>query len=112
MDGVGCKMNWMSDVQKGLAWAILVCFILIVVLFGIFSAIGKLPDPVLDVFKQVVTALINVVMVVVGYFFGSSTGSKDKDDALNSIATKSAGPTVITVPPAPSNPYTTPAPTT
>ena len=104
-------MNWMSDVQRGLAWAILICFIVIALGFGFFSAFGKLPDPVLDVFKQVVTALINIVMVVIGYFFGSSTGSKDKDDALNSIATKSAGSTVITVPPTPSNPYTTPAPT-
>jgi hypothetical protein len=81
-------MSWMTDVQRGLAWAILICFIAIVIVFGIFSAIGKLPDPILDVFKQVVTALINVVMVVIGYFFGSSTGSKDKDDTLNSIVTK------------------------
>jgi hypothetical protein len=103
-------MTWMSDVQRGLAWALVICFILIVVIFGVFSALGELPEPVLDVFKQVVTALINVLMVVVGYFFGSSTGTKSKDDALNNIATQMAanGAANGTVPP-PSNPYTTPS---
>jgi p-aminobenzoyl-glutamate transporter AbgT len=103
-------MTWMSDVQRGLAWALVICFILIVVLFGVFSAIGELPDPVLDVFKQVVTALINVLMVVVGYFFGSSTGTKSKDDVIGNIATKMTnnGATNGTAP-APSNPYTTPS---
>jgi hypothetical protein len=101
-------MTWMSDVQRGLAWALVICFILIVVLFGVFSALGELPEPVLDVFKQVVTALINVLMVVVGYFFGSSTGTKSKDDALSNIATKVANGTANGIVP-PSNPYTTPS---
>jgi predicted permease len=74
-------MNWMSDVQKGLAWALILVFAILVLLFTIFSAIGHLPDSNLDVFKQVVTALINIVMVVVGFFFGSSQGEKHKDEA-------------------------------
>jgi hypothetical protein len=78
-------MNWMTDVQKGLAWALILVFAILVLLFTVFSAVGHLPDSILDVFKQVVTALINVVMVVIGFFFGSSQGSKDKDAAANAV---------------------------
>jgi hypothetical protein len=76
-------MSWMTDVQRGLAWALIVCFAVIVLVFTFFTVIGHLPDPILDVYKQVVTALINIVMIVIGFFFGSSQGSKDKDDARN-----------------------------
>jgi hypothetical protein len=76
-------MSWMNDVQKGLAWALTISFAVIILLFTAFAVVGHLPDPVLDVFKQIVTALINIIMIVIGFFFGSSQGSKDKDDARN-----------------------------
>jgi hypothetical protein len=76
-------MTWMTDVQRGLAWALIVCFAAILLLFSFFTVVGHLPDAVLDVYKQIVTALINIVMIVIGFFFGSSQGSKDKDDARN-----------------------------
>ena len=75
----------MTDIQRGLAWALILCFTVIIVLFTVFAAVGRLPDPLLDVYKQFGTALINIVMVVVGFFFGSSQGSKDKDDARNAV---------------------------
>ena len=78
-------MSWMSDIQKGLAWAIVLCFAAIILGFTYFAAVGKLPDPVMDVYKQYGTALINIVMIVIGFFFGSSQGSKDKDDARNHV---------------------------
>ena len=78
-------MSWMPDVQRGLAWALVLCFAIIVMLFTIFVVTGHLPDPSLDVFKQVMTALINIVVMIIGFFFGSSQGSKDKDDARNDV---------------------------
>lgn len=83
-------MNWKIDVQRGLAWVIMLSFVGVIVMFSLFASLGKLPDPILDLYKQNGNALINIVMVVVGYFFGSSQGSKDKDEAVKDVVARLA----------------------
>lgn len=78
-------MNWKIDVQRGLAWTIILTFIAAYLLFAWMAATSHLPPDMIDFYKQNSNVLQNIVMLIVGYFFGSSQGSKDKDDAKDEM---------------------------
>lgn len=72
--------GWMSGVQRGLALIIVAAFSL--VLCALAWRVIMYGDPVdaLELLKQLVNALINIVMVVLGFFYGSSKSSQSKDE--------------------------------
>ena len=80
--------TWQIDVQRGVAWTIIVVFAMLLFIMAIRVAIYGLPNDSLELLKQGFNALINVVMVVVGYFFGSSKSSQSKDETTNKIVEK------------------------
>jgi hypothetical protein len=102
--------NWTIDVQRGLAWAIILSFITVIMILAIRVAIWSLPNDSLELLKQVQNALINVVMVVIGYFFGSSKSSQSKDDTINKIAMAPPASPVMVAPLAPIAPIAPVAP--
>ncbi len=100
--------NWTIDVQRGLAWTIVIIFATLLLVMVVRVAIWGAPTDALELLKQGFNALINVVMVVVGYFFGSSKSSQSKDDTQNKIVEKLTS----TQPPGPPGPVApAPAPT-
>lgn len=87
--------NWTVDVQRGLAWTIILVFALLLV--GLLARVimtGQ-PTDALELLKQAVNALINIVMVVTGFFFGSSKSSQIKDETQAKLAEKALETTVV-----------------
>jgi hypothetical protein len=81
--------NWTIDVQRGLAWTIVLVFGGLLLAMAMRVIFSGMPTDALELLKQGFNALINVVMVVVGFFFGSSKSSQGKDDTMNRIVEKS-----------------------
>lgn len=81
-------MNWTWPDAKGTIAAILVIamVVLIVVLFEYPAALDGHPA-ILGVLQMVVGALIASINTVISFYFGSSQGSKEKDDVIGKIAT-------------------------
>lgn len=78
------------DVQRGLAWLLIGVFVFAIVVLE-FRVVWNLDaSTIIDLLKTLTTALINIVMVVVGYFFGSSKGSQAKDDSSAKITDRLA----------------------
>lgn len=92
--------NWTIDVQRGLAWTIVIIFSVLLVILAIRVIVSGAATDSLELLKQGVNALINIVMMVMGYFFGSSKSSQSKDDTQNKIVEKLTS----TAPPGPPGP--------
>ena len=79
------KPFWMPDTQGFLAIAIIV-----VVSFIAFALLGssiKFDDKVAGAFMTLLGVLTACLKDVYSFFFGSSSGSKSKDDAMVKLAT-------------------------
>lgn len=64
--------------------------------FGYFfwiSTTSATPNP------EVKMTLVSITMLIVGYYFGSSSSSKTKDNTISEILHKGTGTGDITVPP-------------
>ncbi len=113
---------WTFDVQRGLAWTIVLVFSLLLIALLLRVVVSGAPTDSLELLKQGVNALINILMVVIGFFFGSSKSSQVKDETANKVAEKLAEnvvstargehPQVTTVTTVPTEPATTPTTTT
>ena len=92
----------MSDVQKGLAWFICVSFILLIFVW-VFKPPVMAPESMAQL-NQLVSTLQNILLLAIGFFFGSSKSSQNKDDALMTAALAPvppiSGTTTTTVEPA------------
>lgn len=83
------------DVRTGLAFVI-------VGLFGLDMILWHVYPPVLDqgqaaIVNQINGALLIMVAGVVGFYFGSSSGSKAKDDALIAVTNPEAAKAIAAV---------------
>lgn len=81
--------------QATLALAITVMVAAIGVLFAL-----RPPDATNQILTSLISTVMTVFVMVFSYFFGSSSGSKEKDDTVKQIAL-GASPTVDEKPPAP-----------
>lgn len=91
-DNAAPTSNWTFDVQRGLAWTIVLLFA-----FVILAAISRVVysadvTDINDILKSALAVLFNIVMLVLGYFFGSSKSSQSKDDTQNKIIDKLTPP--------------------
>lgn len=68
------------DVRTILAFTVVTLFGLDMVLWHIYPPV--LNDGQAAIVNQINGALLIVLSTVIGFYFGSSSGSKDKDDAL------------------------------
>lgn len=78
--------TWTEGVQTGLAWTVISVFAIVVLALSLRVIVSSAADDSLELLKQGINALINIVMVVMGYFFGSSKTAQGKDDTIAKIA--------------------------
>lgn len=82
------NITWMSDVQRALAIVLVGTFALTLVLLIIRIVIWGDPPTLVDLVKTLISALINVVMLVLGYFYGSSKAKEQSDASQQQIVEK------------------------
>lgn len=87
--------SWTVDVQRGLAWTIVLLFAAVVMFALARVTVSAEIDDLNDVLKSALAVLFNIVMLVLGFFFGSSKSSKDKDDTQNKMIDKLTPPPVL-----------------
>ena len=61
-----------------LAWSAFAFTLYILLLMGKISSLESIQ-------ALVISSITNIVMLIIGYYFGSSQGSKDKQDKLNTL---------------------------
>jgi hypothetical protein len=85
-------MNFkMPDTQSSIAFALVFA---VVVLIFVMALTGKTET---DTFKIMVGGLMTVGFSnVIGFYFGSSQGSKTKDDTINALSAPPATPLINT----------------
>lgn len=70
----------MNDVQRGLAWFICISFVVLIFLW-VLKPPTMAPESMAQL-NQLVSTLQNILLLAIGFFFGSSKSSQNKDDAL------------------------------
>ncbi len=85
-----------ADTQKGLAWFISFSFVALIFAWVFWPPVMK-PES-MGQLNNLVSTLVNIVLLAIGYFFGSSRSSKDKDDQSAKVAEKLADKVGATVP--------------
>lgn len=78
----------MTDVQRLIALSLVLTFALSTILLVIRLVIWGDPPTLLDLAKTFQSALINMAMVVLGYFFGSSKSKDSSDTSQQKIVEK------------------------
>ena len=84
--------SW-NDTQRLLAFIIVVAFIIVIIIWLFHAPVGDAGSNA--VLNMLMGSLAAMAGGVVTFYFGSSKGSKDKDDTISSIATHTengAGP--------------------
>lgn len=71
--------NVMDDTQKGIAWFIVIAFVLLIFVW-VFRPPVMAPESMAQL-NQLVSTLQNILLLAVGFFFGSSKGAQNKDEA-------------------------------
>lgn len=79
-----------SDTQKGLAWFISISFVALIFVW-VFQPPEMKPESMAQL-NNLVSTLVNLVLLAFGYFLGSSRSSKDKDDSTNRVMEKLTSP--------------------
>jgi len=79
------------DNQTFIAVAIIMAFICVILAY-IFCPPKNVDQAVLAVVNMLIGALISNTNTVISFFFGSSKGSKDKDDTISEVAKASVTP--------------------
>lgn len=74
----------MSDVQRGLAWFISISFIMLIFVWVFYPP--KMSPESMAQLNQLVSTLQNILLLAIGFFFGSSKSSQNKDDAIMTAA--------------------------
>jgi len=90
------KPFWMPDTQGFLAIAIMI--LIAAVVFILLTRPPQIDERTSGVLMTIVGVLIACMKDVYAFFFGSSKGSKDKDDALTKIVTEPTSPTTPSAP--------------
>lgn len=71
--------NVLDDVQKGLAWFIVIAFVALIFVW-VFRPPVMAPESMAQL-NQLVSTLQNILLIAVGFFFGRSKGEQNKDEA-------------------------------
>lgn len=85
-------VGWMSDVQRVLALILIGSFSIVTLFTTASSTLWPDATTPADMAQTLQQALVNMCLIGLGFFFGSSTGSVKKDDAMIASAI-AAGPT-------------------
>lgn len=85
------KPYWMPDTQGFLAIAIM--WLMAVIVLILLISPPQIDERTSGVLMTIVGVLIACMKDVYAFFFGSSKGSKDKDDAMVKLATEPTDPT-------------------
>lgn len=95
---------------QGLSTQSFIAIVLVVAMIALTFAMLFVKAPDSDVFKMLSGGLMTVgFATIIGFYFGSSAGSKAKDDTIQNIAAASTGTgngTATAAPPAPAAPAT------
>jgi hypothetical protein len=75
----------MNDVQRGLAWFITTAFVVLIFVW-VFRPPVMAPESMAQL-NQLVSTLQNILLIAIGFFFGSSKSSQNKDDIMMKKAT-------------------------
>lgn len=81
----------MSDVQRGLAWFICISFVVLIFLWVLRPPTMQ-PESMAQL-NQLVSTLQNILLLAIGFFFGSSKSSQNKDEAIMTAALEPTPPT-------------------
>lgn len=94
--------GWMEDVQRALALGLVITFCVSLLLVMVRLVVWGDPPTMIDVAKLLLNALINVVMLVLGYFYGSSKAKEQSDTSTQRMMEKMtpAAPPPPAAPPA------------
>lgn len=91
----------LQKLDTATALAILVCISFVMVIFGWMFFPPRAADPASLAVLNTLTGVLGTAFVaVVQFFFGSSKGSKDKDDTISQMATNGTPPVASVVAPA------------
>lgn len=82
------KAGFMTDVQRALAMMLIGAFVLTLLIMAIRITIWGDPPTLVDILKTLISALINVVMLVLGYFYGSSKAKETSDSSQQKVIEK------------------------
>ena len=77
----------MPDTQKILALIIVLAFIGLIIFWTVIPPPGD-PAQISGMINTLIGILAGSATAVVGFYFGSSSGSKEKDTTMSNIATK------------------------
>ena len=80
----------MSDVQRGLAWFISISFVTLIFLWVLKPPVMA-PESMAQL-NQLVSTLQNILLLAIGFFFGSSKSSQNKDEAMMQAALAPVSP--------------------
>lgn len=80
--------TWMGDVQRVLALILVGTFALALIVLTLRLVVWGDPPTLVDLVKTLISALINVVMLVLGYFYGSSKAKEQSDTASQRVVEK------------------------
>lgn len=83
------KPNWIPDTKGFIAIAVVGSFVVAVFIWMLFPP-TKIDQAALTVVNMLLGALVAKFGTIVDFNFGSSQGSKDKDDAQNKVVEKLA----------------------
>lgn len=84
----GTTTTFMSDVQRVLALILVGSFAIIMLVMAMRLTFMGQPTDITDILKTLISSLINVVMIVLGYFFGSSKSKEQSDTSQQKIVEK------------------------
>lgn len=93
------SLGW-ADVQRTLALLLVGTFAFTLLLLTVRIVVWGDPTTMADLIKTLISALINVVMLVLGYFYGSSKAKEQSDTSQQKIVEKLTS----TAPPGPTGP--------
>lgn len=79
--------GWMSDVQRAIALILIGAFAVVTVFSTFCSVFWPEASGLIDMAKTLQQALVNMVLIALGFFFGSNMSSKLKDATISKIAT-------------------------
>lgn len=107
-DAVKPTGSWMGDVQRALAILIIGCLVVATTALIIRLVISAQIDDVVDVAKIMLAALVNMGLIALGFFFGSSKSKEAADAGQQQLVDKLTSTPPGTLPPAPGAAAATP----
>lgn len=81
------KKNWLSENIKSIIALSFIWFAMYVFRIILLKQISASETTAINI----VNSVTNILFLVMGYYFGSSEGSKNKQDQLSQMSNKSAG---------------------